>query len=112
MRIYEISCMSSADDDDLDRILGGPVSNEVTPINNPAARRTCWASYRLPRTMLVSRRSCHRAKAGQGNCREEALEGLVYLSLMRYLCHIHALFSHVNNAGIRFTPANIYTRES
>ena len=32
------------------------------------------------------------AKAGQGNCEEEALaRGLVYLSLMRYLYHIHAL---------------------
>ena len=29
VRIYEISCMSSGDDDDLDLILGGPVSDEL-----------------------------------------------------------------------------------
>ena len=32
VRMYEISCMFSGDDDDLDRILGGPVSYEVVAI--------------------------------------------------------------------------------
>ena len=116
MRIYEISCMSSGDDDDLDRISGRTMSYEVVAMTESpqlhtlTARRTCWTSYRLPRMTLVAQRSCHLTKAGQGVCGEEALaRDLVYLSLMRYLRHIH--FTHVNNAGT-FTFAKIYTREN
>ena len=58
--------------------------------------------------MPVARRSWHLAKAGQGNCGEEALAGgLVYLSLMRYLGCTYALFSHVKNADTLFTPAKL-----
>ena len=58
VRIYEISCMPSGDDDDLDSIFGGPVSYEVVAmmespqltsrlLAEPPGRRTgsqerCW----------------------------------------------------------------------
>ena len=74
-----IRCISSGDDD-LDCILGGQVSDELhvvammeSPQLTPAARRTCWASYWLPLTMLIARQSCHPAKAGHENCAEEAV---------------------------------------
>ena len=93
-----ISCMSSGNNNNLDCILGGTgvlqssSDNGVTPINNSAARRTYRASYQLLQMMLVAQWSCPPAKEGQGNYKEEALaRGLVYLSLMRYVCHIHAL---------------------
>ena len=53
------------------------------------------------------------AKAVQGNCEEEALARvLVCLSLMRYLCHNHALLFMQKNTSILFTTAKICTCEN
>ena len=126
--IYEISCMSSGDDDDLGRTLGrtgvlqSSSDDRVTPINNPTARGTCWASYRLAKTLLVARWSCHPVKEGQGDYGEEALARRLWgggpyqepcLPLADALPLPHpCIISHVNNTGILFVAAKIYTHKN
>ena len=80
----------------------------VTPINNPDACRTCWVSYRLPRTMLVARRSFPPAKAGQGNCGKEALaRGLFYLTFDTSMHY----FSREKHWHSFYTGKNLYPRK-
>ena len=64
--------------------------------------KTCWAFYRLPRTMLVARRSCHPRKGMQdkGTLGRKPLAG--------------PCPSYVNNTRIIYTyvPAKICTHEN
>ena len=72
------TCMSSVDDDDLDRILRGLVFDELVAMTEPPQQPGC--SQNLLGVVLAPTAKLQPVKAGQGNCRKKALaRGIVYL---------------------------------
>ena len=88
--IYEI-------DDDLDHVRSGTGVRRISSNDGvtPTTRLLAKLLYIVlaPTNDAGSMVELPTVKAGQEICGEEALaRGLVYLSLMHYFCHIHALF--------------------
>ena len=84
VRFCKITCMSAKKMTIYIPNPGGSVVRRIEAMTESSqqhgARRTCWASYRLPRTMLL--KSWHSVKWGEGNYGGEALaSGLLYLFL-------------------------------
>ena len=95
--------------------MGGPLFEQLVAMTESPRLTTCCRKYLLSVVLAPTNHTGSTAelppREGRKDLRrgQEALaRGLVYLSLMCYLCHIH--YSKVKNAGI-FTPAKIYTRE-
>ena len=93
-----VSCQSSGDDNDLDHILGGPVSDELVTVvmtespQQPGCLQNLLGVLPAPTNDAGRMAELPLCEGRTGNCREEVLaKGLVYLSLMCYLCHTHAL---------------------
>ena len=101
------ACLVEGDDDDLSSrphprgICVRRISSDdgVTPVNNPAARRTCWPS-------TGSHERCWYISQG-GAASSYTSRWCVTLPHTCIISH-----RHVNNAGILFTPTKIFAREN
>ena len=105
VRFCKVISLSSGDGNNLDRILGGPVSNELVAMTEsspqqprslePASRYDAGISFTKwqLKHATVAQQSCPPVmKAGRENYGEEALgKDQVFLSLMRYFSHTYAL---------------------
>ena len=121
MRICKINCISNQDNEDLDRIVGGPVSDELVAMTKSSPQQPGCSQNLLGVVPAPTNDAGSSAELPPREGRTEELrEGgpchgprLVYLSLMCYLGHTCALLNrHVKNSGILFTPAKICTREN
>ena len=114
----KISCMSSGDDDDLDRILEGPMTNKLVAMTELSPQQPGCSQNPLCVVQAPSNDASSTAELPPRERRTGELRGSGHfqgpcLSLADALPSPHlCITSHVKNAGILCTPTKIYTREN